>query len=146
MRTFKWTRKLVAIAASAGVGAAISKELQKPREERTWKGKVFGLVSYDLSPATVRSLPRRGARAIINRSRDAGRAVKKRGGGKLLTTCPNCGTEFDHEAHQVEMPDPNIDATQSTASVTRARCPQCGTPVDLSETELHTKWRARRSV
>ncbi len=138
MRTFKWTRKDVAIAVSAGVGAAIAKELQKPREERTWKGKIFGLVSYDLSPATVRNLPRRGALAI--------RAVKKRGGGKLLTTCPNCGTEFDHEAHQVEMPDPSIDATQSTASVTRARCPQCGTPVDLSGIALHTKLRARRSV
>jgi endogenous inhibitor of DNA gyrase (YacG/DUF329 family) len=146
MRTFKWTRKFVTIAASAGIGAAVSKELQKPREERTWQGKVFGVVPYDLSPAALRGLPRRGARAIINRSRDAGRAAKKSGEGELTTVCPSCGTKFDHEAHQVEMPAPNVDATQSTASVTRAQCPHCGTPVDLPETVLHTKWRARRSA
>jgi endogenous inhibitor of DNA gyrase (YacG/DUF329 family) len=131
MRTLKWTRKLVAIAVSAGCGAAISKELQKPRDERTWQGSVFGLISYDLSPAALRSLPRRGPRAIIGRSRDAGRPVTASNGGTMLTPCPNCGAEFDHEAHQLPMPEPGVDETQSTASMTTARCPQCGTAVDL---------------
>ena len=126
MRSLKWTRKLVAIAASAGFGAAISKELQKPRDERTWQGSVFGLVAYDLSPAALRSLPRRGPRAIIHRSNDAGRNE-----GKILTVCPNCGAKFDHEAHQLPMPEPGIDVMESTASITRAQCPQCGTAVDL---------------
>lgn len=131
MRTLKWTRKLVTIAVSAGCGAAISKELQKPRDERTWKGSVFGLVSYDLSPAALRSLPRRGPRSIISRSRKARRPVTTSNGGKMLTSCPNCGAEFDHEAHQLLMPEPGVDETQSTASITRSQCPQCGTAVDL---------------
>lgn len=131
MRTLKWKRKLVSIAVSAGFGAAISKELQKPREERTWQGSIFGLVSYDLSPAALRSLPRRGPRAIINRSKNAGQLLTARRGDKMLTACPNCSAEFDHEAHQLLVPVANVDETPATASMTRARCPECGTAVDL---------------
>lgn len=34
------------------VGAAVATELQKPREERTWQGRIAGLVPYDLRPPT----------------------------------------------------------------------------------------------
>jgi DNA-directed RNA polymerase subunit RPC12/RpoP len=146
MRTFKWTRKLVAIAASAGIGAAVAKELQKPPEERTWRGKVFGLVPYDVSPVTLRGLPRRGARAIINRSRDLGRTATKSGAARLSTVCSSCGARFDPDAHQVEVPDPDVDATQSTASVTRAKCPRCGSQLDPSKSVLHARWQQRRSL
>ena len=131
MRTLKWTRKLVTVAASARFGAAIAKELQKPRDQRTWKGNIFGIVSYDVSPAALRSLPRRGPRAIVSRSRGAGRPAAASNGDEVLTACPNCGTEFNHAAHQMEMPNPDVDETRSTASVARALCPQCGTAVDL---------------
>lgn len=42
----------------AGVGAvllllAVATELRKPRAERTWHGRVLGLVPYDLRPPTL---------------------------------------------------------------------------------------------
>jgi hypothetical protein len=37
----------------AAVGAAIASELNKPAEERTWHGKIAGVVPYDFRPPTV---------------------------------------------------------------------------------------------
>jgi len=47
-------RDRVSLAVVAGlVGAAVAQELAKPRDERTWHGRVIGLVPYDLRPPTV---------------------------------------------------------------------------------------------
>jgi hypothetical protein len=51
----KLQRRLRRIAKLVGWGlliAAISQEMSKPEEERTWNGLVFGLVPYDLRPPT----------------------------------------------------------------------------------------------
>ncbi len=40
----------------AAVGAAIASELNKPAEERTWHGKIAGVVPYDLRRPTVESV------------------------------------------------------------------------------------------
>ena len=37
----------------AAVGAAIATELKKPAEERTWHGKIGGVVPYDFRRPTV---------------------------------------------------------------------------------------------
>jgi hypothetical protein len=34
------------------IGAAVATELRKPREQRTWHGKVAGIVPYDFRPPT----------------------------------------------------------------------------------------------
>lgn len=44
-------RRLVKLAAFAVFVAAISQEMAKPEEERTWRGKV-GFVPYDFNPPT----------------------------------------------------------------------------------------------
>jgi hypothetical protein len=48
-------RRLRRVTKLVGLGllvAAISQEMAKPEEERTWNGLVFGLVPYDLRPPT----------------------------------------------------------------------------------------------
>lgn len=35
------------------LGAAVATELQKPRDQRTWEGRIVGLVPYDLRRPTV---------------------------------------------------------------------------------------------
>ncbi|MEO9005496.1 MAG: hypothetical protein ABI401_00015 [Candidatus Dormibacter sp.] len=52
MRTLRRTRRLVRFAAFGLVIAAIATELSKPEPERTWEGRVFGLVPYDFRPPT----------------------------------------------------------------------------------------------
>jgi hypothetical protein len=51
----KFFRRLRRLARLAGVGltiAAISQEMSKPAADRTWTGKVFGVVPYDFRPPT----------------------------------------------------------------------------------------------
>jgi hypothetical protein len=43
---------LVRFAAFGLVVAAVATELSKPEPERTWEGRVFGLVPYDFRPPT----------------------------------------------------------------------------------------------
>src|SRR6202158_3484111 len=52
MRTLRRVRRLVRFAAFGLVVAAVATELSKPEPERTWEGRVFGLVSYDFRPPT----------------------------------------------------------------------------------------------
>jgi hypothetical protein len=45
-------RRLVRFVTFGLVAAAIATELAKPAPERTWHGKVFGIVPYDFRPPT----------------------------------------------------------------------------------------------
>src|SRR5436305_14109605 len=45
-------RRLFRMVAFGLFTAAIATELAKPAEERTWHGRVFGLVPYDFRPPT----------------------------------------------------------------------------------------------
>lgn len=40
------------------IGAAVATELRKPPDERTWKGRVAGLVPYNFRPPTFERLQR----------------------------------------------------------------------------------------
>jgi len=42
----------VRVAAFGLVVAAVATELSKPQPERTWEGRVFGVVPYDFRPPT----------------------------------------------------------------------------------------------
>jgi hypothetical protein len=55
MSPVKRVRRLRRLAGLIGVGltvAAISQEMAKPESERTWHGKVLGIVPYDFRPPT----------------------------------------------------------------------------------------------
>ena len=52
MRTLRRVRRLVRFTAFALVAAAVATELAKPAPERTWQGKVLGVVPYDFRPPT----------------------------------------------------------------------------------------------
>ncbi len=52
MGTFHRLRRLARFTAFGLVVAAVATELTKPEEERTWEGRVFGLVPYDFRPPT----------------------------------------------------------------------------------------------
>ena len=52
MGTFRGLRRLARFTAFGLVIAAVATELTKPEEERTWEGRVFGLVPYDFRPPT----------------------------------------------------------------------------------------------
>jgi hypothetical protein len=52
MRNLRRLRRLVRFAAFGLVVAAVATELSKPEPERTWEGRVFGLVPYDFRPPT----------------------------------------------------------------------------------------------
>ena len=45
---------MVRFAAFGLVVAAVATELAKPEPERTWEGRVFGMVPYDFRPPTWR--------------------------------------------------------------------------------------------
>ena len=47
MRTLRRARRLVRFAAFGLVVAAVATELSKPKPERTWEGRVLGVVPYD---------------------------------------------------------------------------------------------------
>lgn len=51
----KFIRRMRRLAKVVGMGlivAAISQEMSKPEADRTWQGKVFGIVPYDFRPPT----------------------------------------------------------------------------------------------
>ena len=55
IKGMKQLRRLRRVTKLVGLGllaAAISQEMAKPEEDRTWTGLVFGLVPYDLRPPT----------------------------------------------------------------------------------------------
>ena len=49
-------RKNGILFGAAAIGAAIASELSKPAEERTWHGKIVGVVPYDLRVPTAESV------------------------------------------------------------------------------------------
>ena len=53
MRKFRNLRRLVRFVTFGLVVAAVATELSKPAEERTWQGKVGGVVPYDFRPPTL---------------------------------------------------------------------------------------------
>jgi hypothetical protein len=52
MGSVRRVRRLVRFATFGLVVAAVATELAKPAEERTWEGRVLGLVPYDFRPPT----------------------------------------------------------------------------------------------
>ena len=52
MRKLRNARRLVRLAAFGLVVAAVATELRKAEPERTWEGRVFGVVPYDFRPPT----------------------------------------------------------------------------------------------
>ena len=52
MGTLRRLRRLARVTAFGLVVAAVATELAKPESERTWEGRVFGLVPYDFRPPT----------------------------------------------------------------------------------------------
>jgi len=52
MRTLRGVRRLARFTAFGLVVAALATELTKPEAERTWEGRVFGVVPYDFRPPT----------------------------------------------------------------------------------------------
>ena len=52
MRSLRRVRRLVRLAAFGLVVAAVATELSKPEPERTWEGRVLGVVPYDFRPPT----------------------------------------------------------------------------------------------
>ena len=52
MGTLRGTRRLLRATVMALVVAAVVTELRKPEEERTWHGRLGGVVPYDFRPPT----------------------------------------------------------------------------------------------
>jgi hypothetical protein len=52
MRTLRGLRRLLRLAVVGLFVAAVATELSKPKDERTWHGKVGGVVPYDFRPPT----------------------------------------------------------------------------------------------
>jgi len=52
MRNLRNLRRLVRFLTFGLVVAAVATELSKPAEERTWQGRVGGVVPYDFRPPT----------------------------------------------------------------------------------------------
>ena len=52
MGTLKGLRRLIRLAAVGLLVAAVATELSKPETERTWHGRVIGVVPYDFRPPT----------------------------------------------------------------------------------------------
>jgi hypothetical protein len=52
MGTLRGIRRLIRLAAVALVVGAVATELAKPEAERTWHGRVVGVVPYDFRPPT----------------------------------------------------------------------------------------------
>ena len=52
MRSLRRVRRLARLAVLGLVVAAVATELAKPESERTWEGRVFGVVPYDFRPPT----------------------------------------------------------------------------------------------
>jgi hypothetical protein len=56
MRTLRRVRRLARFTAFGLVVAAVATELTKPEAERTWEGRVLGVVPYDFRPPTWRRI------------------------------------------------------------------------------------------
>ena len=74
-------RNVLLVAGAALLGAAVVEELMKPREERTWEGRIFDLIPYDLRLATpdgFRAAKERpeDARLVLGYRLDLSRAAK----------------------------------------------------------------------
>jgi hypothetical protein len=52
MRTLRGLRRLVRVAVVGLAAAAVVTELSKPKDQRTWHGRVGGFVPYDFRPPT----------------------------------------------------------------------------------------------
>jgi hypothetical protein len=52
MGSLRRIRRTIRLGAVALVVAAVATELAKPEADRTWQGRVFGLVPYDFRPPT----------------------------------------------------------------------------------------------
>lgn len=52
MGTLRNMRRLSRLIVIGLIGAAIATELNKPEQERTWRGRVGGFVPYDFRPPT----------------------------------------------------------------------------------------------
>jgi hypothetical protein len=52
MGAVRGLRRAIRVTVVALVVAAVATELAKPQEERTWHGRVFGMVPYDFRPPT----------------------------------------------------------------------------------------------
>jgi Family of unknown function (DUF5808) len=52
MRTLRRVRRLARFVGFGLIVAAVATELAKPAPERTWQGKVLGVVPYDFRPPT----------------------------------------------------------------------------------------------
>ncbi len=52
MRSLRRARRLARFTVFGLVVAAVATELAKPESERTWEGRVFGVVPYDFRPPT----------------------------------------------------------------------------------------------
>lgn len=50
--TLKRLRRLLGVASLGLMVVAISQEMSRPEEQRTWTGKVWGVVPYDFRPPT----------------------------------------------------------------------------------------------
>jgi hypothetical protein len=53
MRSLRRVRRLARFTVFGLVVAAVATELAKPESERTWEGRVFGVVPYDFRPPTI---------------------------------------------------------------------------------------------
>ena len=53
MRTAPALRRVVKVVAIGLLVAAVVQEAAKPPEERTWRGRLFGVMPYDFSPPTL---------------------------------------------------------------------------------------------
>ena len=56
MRSARRLRRVAKVVAIGLLVAAVAQEAAKPRPERTWRGRVLGVVPYDFSPPTWRRL------------------------------------------------------------------------------------------
>jgi hypothetical protein len=52
MRSLRRARRLVRFVAFGLVVAAVATELSRPAPERTWEGRLLGVVPYDFRPPT----------------------------------------------------------------------------------------------
>jgi uncharacterized membrane protein len=52
MRAVRQVRRVVTVVAVGLLVAAVVQEAAKPRQRRAWRGRVLGVVPYDLNPPT----------------------------------------------------------------------------------------------
>jgi hypothetical protein len=50
--TWSWIRRGLLLLLLAAIAQALTEQLRRPSDERTWEGKVAGVVPYDFRPPT----------------------------------------------------------------------------------------------